>query len=99
MCASHGDLAEVIFGSSTVRLACLSMYQCLSVFLSFSLSIHPSLHLCINSALIFLFQFRMRLPEDRDPRQGQSPLFGVHVALEGDKVGVVKVGDSVMVSC
>ena len=43
------------------------------------------------------FVYRIRLPEDRDPRQGQSPLFGVHVAPEGDHVGVVKLGDSVTV--
>ena len=39
--------------------------------------------------------YRIRLPEDRDPRQGQSPLFGVHVTPEGSAVGVVKLGDSV----
>ncbi|XP_073249341.1 mitochondrial amidoxime-reducing component 1-like [Porites lutea] len=39
---------------------------------------------------------RIRLPEDRDPRQGQSPLFGVHVTPEGSAVGgSVKLGDSV----
>ena len=40
----------------------------------------------------------MRLPEDRDRRQGNSPLFGVHIAPEGDGVGVIRLGDSVMVS-
>ncbi|KAL9953901.1 hypothetical protein ACROYT_G041374 [Oculina patagonica] len=32
---------------------------------------------------------RIRLPEDRDPRQGISPLFGVHVAPDGDGGSVV----------
>lgn len=41
---------------------------------------------------------RIRLPEDRDPRQGRAPLFGVQFALDGDKMGVVKLGDRVMVS-
>jgi len=46
----------------------------------------------------FNIDFRIRLPEDRDPRQGNSPLFGVHVAPDGDRVGVIKLGDSVIVS-
>jgi len=41
---------------------------------------------------------RIRLPEDRDPRQGIAPLFGVHVAPYGKGVGVIRVGDIVMVS-
>ena len=45
-----------------------------------------------------LIYYRIRLPEDRDPRQGNSPFFGIHVAPEGDTVGVVKLGDVVMVS-
>ena len=44
------------------------------------------------------FSPRIRLPEDRDPRQGIAPLFGVHVAPDVDWVGVIKLGDSVMVS-
>lgn len=39
---------------------------------------------------------RIRLPEDRDPRQ-LSPLFGNHVTLEGDKEGVISLGQAVMV--
>jgi len=46
----------------------------------------------------FDIDFRIRLPEDRDPRQGNAPLFGVHVAPDRDRVGVIKLGDSVMVS-
>lgn len=38
---------------------------------------------------------RIRLPEDRDPRQGQSPLFGNHVTLQGDKEGIIRVGQTV----
>ncbi|CAH3140548.1 unnamed protein product [Pocillopora meandrina] len=41
---------------------------------------------------------RIRLPEDRDPRQGRAPLFGVQFALDGDRIGVVRIGDIVMVS-
>lgn len=41
---------------------------------------------------------RIRLPEDRDPRQGNAPLFGVLVAPVGNAVGVIKIGDAVMVS-
>jgi len=41
---------------------------------------------------------RIRLPEDRDPRQGIASLFGVHVTPDKDGVGVIKLGDSVMVS-
>ena len=48
-------------------------------------------------AIVF-FSPRIRLPEDRDPRQGIAPLFGLHVAPDGDWVGVIKLGDSVMVS-
>ncbi|KAJ7365552.1 Mitochondrial amidoxime reducing component 2 [Desmophyllum pertusum] len=33
---------------------------------------------------------RIRLPADRDPRQGQSPLFGVHVAPEVGRCGGCK---------
>ena len=47
---------------------------------------------------IAFISFRIRLPEDRDPRQGIAPLFGVHVAPDINVVGVVRVGDSVMVS-
>ena len=49
-------------------------------------------------AKLYLFFFRIRLPEDRDPRQGFAPLFGVHVAPDGNELGVIRVGDSVMVS-
>jgi len=48
-------------------------------------------------AVVFI-SFRIRLPEDRDPRQGIAPLFGVHVTPDKDGVGVIKLGDSVMVS-
>ena len=48
--------------------------------------------------ILYFICFRIRLPEDRDPRQGIAPLFGVHVAPEGDQVEVIRVGDSVMVS-
>lgn len=41
---------------------------------------------------------RIRLPEDRDPRHGQSPLFGAYVAPARGGVGVLKTGDSVMIS-
>lgn len=41
---------------------------------------------------------RIRLPEDRDPRQGIAPLFGVHVVPDGDGVGAIRLGDGVMVS-
>lgn len=46
----------------------------------------------------FKFIFRIRLPGDRDPRQGNAPLFGVLVAPHGNTVGVIKIGDAVMVS-
>ena len=47
---------------------------------------------------VYLFVYRIRLPEDRDPRQGRSPLFGVLVALEGSAVGrVVQLGESVAI--
>lgn len=49
------------------------------------------------TALINVSFHRIRLPEDRDPRQGQAPLFGVQFAL-GDRIGVVRIGDIVMVS-
>ena len=49
-------------------------------------------------AILYFICFRIRLPEDRDPRQGIAPLFGVHVAPNGKGVGVIRVGDSVMVS-
>ena len=50
------------------------------------------------TALINVSFHRIRLPEDRDPRQGQAPLFGVQFALDGDRIGVVRIGDKVMVS-
>ncbi|KAL9953903.1 hypothetical protein ACROYT_G041376 [Oculina patagonica] len=40
---------------------------------------------------------RIRLPEDRDPRYGDSPLFGIYAAPDGDGVGVIRQGDSVTV--
>ena len=40
--------------------------------------------------------FRIRLPEDRDKRHGESPFFGLHCVVENE--GVVKLGDPVMVS-
>ena len=50
------------------------------------------------TALINVSFNRIRLPEDRDPRQGRAPLFGVQFALDGDRIGVVRTGDMVMVS-
>ena len=42
--------------------------------------------------------FRVRIPEDQDPREGLAPLFGVYVTLDQpDSVGVVTVGDAVMI--
>lgn len=40
---------------------------------------------------------RIRLPEDRDPRYDRSPLFGINAAPDGDGVGVIREGDTVMV--
>ena len=53
----------------------------------------------INPCLyVYVFIHRIRLPEDRDPRDGQSPLFGVLVALEGSAVGrVVQLGEPVAI--
>ncbi|KAJ7365553.1 Mitochondrial amidoxime reducing component 2 [Desmophyllum pertusum] len=42
---------------------------------------------------------RIRLPDDRDPRYDRSPLFGINAAPDGDGVGVLREGDSVMVWC
>ena len=39
----------------------------------------------------------MRLTDDRAPKHGKSPLFGVYVVPARDGVGVLRVGDSVMV--
>ena len=38
---------------------------------------------------------RLQSLQDRDPRQGQSPLFGNHVTLQGDKEGIIRVGQTV----
>jgi len=52
----------------------------------------------INPCLyVYLFFHRIRLPGDMDPRNGQSPLFGVHVAPEGSAVGVVQLGEPVAI--
>lgn len=41
---------------------------------------------------------RVRIPEDQDPRDGSAPLFGIYVTLDQpDNVGVVSVGDAVMI--
>lgn len=51
---------------------------------------------CVPCVLIY---FRIRLPEDRDPRYDRSPLFGINAAPDGDGVGVIRQGDAVMVWC
>ena len=38
---------------------------------------------------------RLQSLQDRDPRQGQSPRFGNHVTLQGDKEGIIRVGQTV----
>ena len=49
--------------------------------------------------LIMCIYLRIRLPEDRDPRYDRSPLFGINAAPDGDGVGVIRQGDTVMVWC
>ena len=53
-----------------------------------------NIYLCLY---VYLFVYRIRLPADRDPREGQSPLFGVLVAPEGSAVGVVQLGEPVAI--
>ena len=54
-----------------------------------------NINLCLY---VYLFIHRIRLPEDMDPRDGQSSLFGVLVALEGSAVGrVVQLGEPVAI--
>ena len=38
---------------------------------------------------------RLQSLQNRDPRQGQSSLFGNHVTLQGDKERIIRVGQTV----
>ena len=67
------------------------------VLIHFSIALGIKIILRRNDQGSILFLSRTRLPQDRDPRHGNAPFFGIQMAPDCE--GNIKLGDPVFISC